>query len=95
MINLLKEGDMNLHEEISKLAYELYEKSGKAEGKDRENWLEAEKIVRARHAGDLGVARQMELSAESVAKKVKEAVKETVSGVKSAAKKVKTTAKRA
>lgn len=86
---------MDLHEEIARLAYELYEKGGRVEGRDRENWLEAEKIVRARHAGDLGVARQMELSAESVAKKVKEAVKETVSGVKSAAKKVKTTAKRA
>lgn len=85
---------MDLHEEIARLAYELYERGGRAEGRDRENWLEAEKIVRARHAGDLGVARQMELSAESVAKKVKEAVKETVSGVKSAAKKVKTTAKR-
>jgi DUF2934 family protein len=86
---------MDLHEEIARLAYELYERGGRAEGRDRENWLEAEKIIKARHAGDLGVARQMELSAESVAKKVKEAVKETVSGVKSAAKKVKTTAKRA
>jgi len=86
---------MDLHEEIAKLAYELYERSGRAEGKDRENWLEAEKIVKARHAGDLGVAKQMELSAENVAKKVREAVKETVSGVKSVAKKVKTTSKRA
>ncbi len=87
---------MNLHEEISRLAYELYERSGRADGRDRENWLEAEKIVKARHAGEAGVTRkQMELSAEAVAKKVKEAVKETVSGVKSAAKKVKKTTKRA
>lgn len=86
---------MDLHEEIAKLAYELYERSGRAEGRDKENWLEAEKIVMARHAGDLGIAKQMELSAENVAKKVREAVKETVSGVKSAAKKVKTTPKRA
>ncbi len=41
---------MNLHEEITKVARELYEKSGHVEGRDRENWLEAEKIVLARHA---------------------------------------------
>ncbi len=40
---------MNLREEISKKAYELYEKSGKA-GRDLENWLEAEKIVMAKYA---------------------------------------------
>ena len=42
---------MNLQEEIAMVARELYEKSGRVEGRDRENWLEAEKIVLTRHAG--------------------------------------------
>lgn len=41
---------MNLHEEIAKLAYELYEKSGRAGGMDLAHWLEAEKIVTALHS---------------------------------------------
>jgi hypothetical protein len=41
---------MNLHDEICKLAYELYERSGRCEGRDAENWLEAERIVMARYA---------------------------------------------
>ncbi len=35
----------DLNEEIAKVAYILWEKSGKIPGKDLENWLEAEKIV--------------------------------------------------
>jgi len=42
---------MNLQDEISKVARELYEKSGRIEGRDRENWLDAERIVLSRHAG--------------------------------------------
>ena len=41
---------MNLHEEIAKIAYELYEKSGFIGGRDSENWREAERIVLMRHA---------------------------------------------
>jgi hypothetical protein len=41
---------MNLHEEISKVAYELYEKGGRLGGRDLDNWLEAEKIVRTQYA---------------------------------------------
>lgn len=41
---------MNLHEEIARLAYELYEKSGCIGGRDSENWLNAESIVLMRHA---------------------------------------------
>ena len=36
---------MDIHEEISKAAYDLYEKSGCIKGRDDENWLEAERIV--------------------------------------------------
>lgn len=39
---------MDLEEEIRKIAYELYEKSGKIAGRDLDNWLEAENIIRAR-----------------------------------------------
>jgi len=42
---------MDLHEEIAKMARELYEKSGRIEGRDSENWLDAERIVLTRHAG--------------------------------------------
>jgi hypothetical protein len=42
---------MSLHDEIAKVAHELYEKSGRMPGRDLENWLEAEKIVMARHKG--------------------------------------------
>jgi hypothetical protein len=41
---------MDLHEEIKKVAYELYEKSGRIGGRETENWLAAEKIVVARRA---------------------------------------------
>ena len=37
----------NLYEETVRTATELYEKSGCAEGRDLENWIEAEKIVLA------------------------------------------------
>lgn len=43
---------MNLYEEIAKIAYELYEKSGHIGGRDVENWVEAERIVLARHASE-------------------------------------------
>ncbi len=39
-----------LHEEIAKVAYELFEKRGRSEGRHLDDWLEAEKIVRERHA---------------------------------------------
>ncbi len=36
-----------LHEEIARVAYELYEKRGRGEGSHFDDWLEAEKIVLA------------------------------------------------
>ncbi|MDI6890430.1 MAG: DUF2934 domain-containing protein [Thermodesulfovibrionales bacterium] len=41
---------MNLQDEITKVAYEIYEKSGWIEGRDLDNWLEAERIVMERLA---------------------------------------------
>ena len=41
---------MNLQEEIAKVAYVLYKQSGCINGRDFQNWLDAEKIVLTRHA---------------------------------------------
>jgi len=40
---------MKWYDEIAKIAHELYEKSGRTEGHDIDNWLEAERIVMARY----------------------------------------------
>lgn len=40
---------MNLHDLIAQIACELYTKNGKVEGRDLENWLEAEWIVKNRY----------------------------------------------
>lgn len=37
----------HLTEEIRKKAQELYEKNGRKPGRDMENWLEAERIVKS------------------------------------------------
>lgn len=42
----------NFHDEIVRVAYELYEKRGMVHGHDLEDWLEAERIVLERHAED-------------------------------------------
>lgn len=42
---------MDIREEIAKVAYELYEKKGRIEGRHVEDWLEAERIVMARREG--------------------------------------------
>jgi hypothetical protein len=47
----------DMHDEISRVAYELFEKRGKAQGKELEDWLEAERIVMERHERH---AREME-----------------------------------
>ncbi len=36
---------MKWYDEIARIARELYEKSGGIEGRDLDNWLEAERIV--------------------------------------------------
>jgi hypothetical protein len=35
----------NLHLEILRVAQDIYERSGRIEGRDLDNWLEAERIV--------------------------------------------------
>jgi Protein of unknown function (DUF2934) len=42
---------MNLHDEIAAVAYELYQARGCVAGRELDDWLDAEQIVLARHAG--------------------------------------------
>jgi hypothetical protein len=48
--------DSNLYKEIFTVARDLYERGGRVEGHDLDNWLEAERIVRTlrKIAGDDG-----------------------------------------
>jgi hypothetical protein len=49
----------NMHDEIAWAAYELYENSGCIECRDLANWLEAERIILARHASQEKVGPAM------------------------------------
>jgi Protein of unknown function (DUF2934) len=42
---------MNLHDEVAVVAYELFEARGCIPIRDLDDWLDAERIVLARHAG--------------------------------------------
>lgn len=57
---------MDLHDEIAKLAYELYEKSGRVEGRDLDNWLEAERIIKSLQTATMkGKGKAVELPQKS------------------------------
>jgi hypothetical protein len=51
---------MKRHKEIQKVAYDMFEKSGKVHGRELDHWLEAERIIKAReidvHAADIEAA---------------------------------------
>ncbi len=66
-----------LQEEIAKVAYELYEKRGRGPGCHLDDWLEAERIVRARHAGTSKVAVKPRKVEKRKAPEGKEAAPET------------------
>ncbi len=55
------------YEEIAKAAHDLYEKSGRAHGRDVQNWLEAERIVLARHKE--GANKEKPIKSSKAAKK--------------------------
>lgn len=42
---------MDLHDEIASIAYELFESRGCTHGCDLDDWLNAERLVLGRHAG--------------------------------------------
>jgi hypothetical protein len=46
--DVVKRRDLN--EEIAKVAYDLYERRGKSNGNDFDDWVKAEKIVTERYA---------------------------------------------
>jgi len=62
--------EVNFQEEIVKVAHDLFERSGRAEGHDLDNWLEAERIVMTRHR------QQEKLEAKILAKKMTSTTKE-------------------
>ncbi|RPI37031.1 MAG: DUF2934 domain-containing protein [Nitrospiraceae bacterium] len=41
--------EKGLHDEVARVAYELYKKRGRADGHDLDDWLEAEKTVTEKH----------------------------------------------
>jgi Protein of unknown function (DUF2934) len=41
--------EKNLHDEIAKVAHDLYERRGWVQGHELQDWLDAERIVMARH----------------------------------------------
>jgi len=43
-----------IREQIAKVAYEIYENSGRAAGRDIHNWLMAEKVVLSKQAAGEG-----------------------------------------
>ena len=59
---------MDLHNEISKVAYKLYEQCGKLNGHDLDNWYEAEMIVMAQRR----VEEKLEAEPSSPPKRKKE-----------------------
>lgn len=79
---------MELKEEIAKVAYELFEKGGGIHGRDLDHWLEAEKIVAARRGEKPSAPEKgSEVKTEIMVHEIKEAVRETVSGLSAIAKK--------
>lgn len=44
------DGSVDLHAEIQRRAYELYEKRGYVPGFEQQDWITAEQEVRARHS---------------------------------------------
>ena len=65
--------EVNFREEIIKVARDLFEKRGRVEGHDLDNWLEAERIVMTQHRQRGGV------EAEIPAKKMTSPTKTSVS----------------
>lgn len=50
---------MIVRDEIAEKAYELWEKSGRLEGRNLDNWLEAERIVMAKHEEQEGARQEI------------------------------------
>ena len=55
----------SIHDEIAKVAYELYEKGGKVPGNELKNWFEAENSVMEKHERH---ASEMERKVDTIKK---------------------------
>ena len=55
----------SIHDEIAKVAYELYEKGGKVPGNELKNWFEAENSVMEKHERH---ASEMEKKVDAIKK---------------------------
>jgi len=59
----------NFYDEVAKVAYGLYEKRGRGHGRDREDWFEAEMIVKKRYekrkGREAGVVKQADRNRSS------------------------------
>jgi len=84
----------NIHDEIAKVAHELFENSGRMYGCELENWLAAEKIVMERHAREIeqdadliGSAKEKKASGKTDPKKLKASKKTSESSSQTKAKK--------
>ena len=62
--------EKNLHDEIAKVAHELYERRGWVQGHELQDWLDAERIVLARHEKGT-VKEKSKNSPKSITKKKK------------------------
>jgi len=62
---------MNLHDEVARVAYELFKSRGCIPVRDLDDWLDAERIVLARHAGQDLEEPEEEDGPEETAEKVK------------------------
>jgi hypothetical protein len=70
--------EKNIQDEIAKVAYELFENSGRMYGNELENWLAAEKIVMERDSREIeqeadftGPAKEKKTSGKTKPKKLK------------------------
>jgi hypothetical protein len=61
---------MKWYDEIAKLARELYEKSGRVEGRDLDNWIEAERIVMERYKEQERLEEESSSSKKKKTKKI-------------------------
>lgn len=88
---------MNLYDEIKKEAYSLYEKNGMIEGRDIDNWFEAERIVLEKRKAKEGAEEELteaDTMKDMLIKPLSQAKKAPSKEVKKEAPKKRTSAKK-
>jgi len=81
----------NLEDEIRRVAYDFYEKSGRLNGHDVENWLKAEKFVLEKYRSELKKNPRADIDKKALDNLEKKIERESA-GLKETRAKVKTTA---